>query len=167
MDKGSKHPSPRKADVVNRRDSVETGTESLTEERVHIGSYDQYKYKQAQNEKTGNLERVDDEDEDEFEDIEVYDSLEVLPQANRNINILHTKYLDTHKNHGEETRYAAQFLCFFCLCVYVTTLVWASERSRRLTLYILMQTQLNLCYMWTQLLLYKTRGLTSWFHIWR
>lgn len=124
MDKGVKHPSSRQAAVSNEWEPVEPDPEQLTQERVqqqqlqiHIGYHDQYKYKRAQNENTDSLEKSDDEDE--TEDLPVYDSLEVLPIAKRNVNLLQTEYLDTHINQREETRYVALFL--FYASVYATT----------------------------------------------
>lgn len=113
MDKGVKHPSLRQAALANQWNSVEPDTESLIQERNYqqelqmpIGYHDQNKYKLSQKENTGNLEQGNDQDEDETEDLHVYDSLEVESHshAKRNLSLLQMEYLDTHIKERERTR---------------------------------------------------------------
>ncbi len=111
-----KHPSLRQAVLANQWDSVESDTESLTQERAYqqqlqmcIGHDDQNKHILLQKENAGTLQHGDGEDEDANDDetdLQMYDSLEVAahPHAKRNPILLQTEYLDTQIDERKGTR---------------------------------------------------------------
>ncbi|KAL7389344.1 hypothetical protein ABVT39_002123 [Epinephelus coioides] len=111
-----KHPSLGQTVLSKPWDSVESDTESLAQERVYqkqlqmrIGHHDQIKYIQPQKENTDSLQLGEEEDDnsndDETEDLQVYDSLDVAthPHAKRNPSLLQTEYLDTQIDERQET----------------------------------------------------------------
>lgn len=111
----TKHPSLGQTVLVKPWDSVESDTESLAQERVYqkqlqmrIGHHDQIKYIQPQKENTDSLRLGEDDNsnDDETEDLQIYDSLDVAthPHAKRNPSLLQTECLDTQIDERQETR---------------------------------------------------------------
>ncbi|XP_018548058.1 jhy protein homolog isoform X1 [Lates calcarifer] len=105
--KQKRHPSPRQAVLANQWESVESDTESLAQERAyqqqligqHIGQHqDKYILLQKKSENTDSLQQGEEESEDanddQTEDLQLYDSLEVASNTHTNRN-LKTEYLDT------------------------------------------------------------------------
>ncbi|XP_040005529.1 jhy protein homolog isoform X3 [Xiphias gladius] len=112
-----RNPFPRQAILANQWESGESDTKSLDQERAYqkqlqmrIGHHDQNKYILPQKENADSLQQGDGEDEasndDETEDVQVYDSLEVAsnPHAKRNHILLQTECLDTQIAEREGSR---------------------------------------------------------------
>lgn len=91
-----KHLSLRQAALANQWESVESDTESLAQERAYQHRLhmciEQNKYILPGKENADSLQHGDGEDEDETEDLQVYDSLEEVahPHAKRNPTLLQT-----------------------------------------------------------------------------
>ncbi|XP_053298178.1 jhy protein homolog isoform X2 [Pleuronectes platessa] len=94
----------RQAAPANQWESGESDTERLAQERayqhqlqMHVGHHDQNKYALPEKENAESLLQGEEEDEDDTEDLHVYDSLDVASNLHtkRGPALQQTEYLDT------------------------------------------------------------------------